>query len=278
MSQANRLAKISSTVLVALAIFVALVATGPRAGAAVRLPNSMAAVGDSMTRAADVCCWYGDHPAQSWSTGYASYDAISSHYERLVALHPAISGREYNDAVSGAKARDLSSQVSKAVAQRAEYVTILMGANDLCTSSTTTMTSTSAFAGYVNGALATLATQLPRARIFLSSIPDIYQLWYVLHTNSLAQFVWSTANICQSMLSSSNTETQRQEVVAREAAFNQILASACGNYANCRWDNNATYNYKFSASQVSTLDFFHPSLSGQAALAQVTWGASWWAS
>ncbi len=34
----------------------------------------------------------------------------------------------------------------------------------------------------------------------------------------------------------------------------------------------------FSASQVSTLDYFHPSLSGQAALARVTWAVSWWSS
>jgi hypothetical protein len=26
------------------------------------------------------------------------------------------------------------------------------------------------------------------------------------------------------------------------------------------------------------LDYFHPSLSGQAALARVTWAASWWPS
>jgi hypothetical protein len=33
-------------------------------------------------------------------------------------------------------------------------------------------------------------------------------------------------------------------------------------------DNGAVYNVQFTASQVSTLDFFHPSLSGQAALAR----------
>jgi hypothetical protein len=54
--------------------------------------------------------------------------------------------------------------------------------------------------------------------------------------------------------------------------------SVCGGYARCRWDNLAVYNFQFSASQVSTLDFFHPSLSGQAALARVTWAKSWWAS
>jgi len=67
-------------------------------------------------------------------------------------------------------------------------------------------------------------------------------------------------------------------VVAREQAFNQILADTCAAYARCRWDGLATYNYKFSTSQVSVLDYFHPSLSGQAALASVTWAASWWPS
>jgi hypothetical protein len=79
------------------------------------------------------------------------------------------------------------------------------------------------------------------------------------------------------MLAATNTETQRQQVVTREVAFNQILADVCAAYARCRWDDKAVYNYRFSASQVSALDFFHPSLSGQAALAQVTWAASWWA-
>jgi len=52
--------------------------------------------------------------------------------------------------------------------------------------------------------------------------------------------------------------------------------SGCAQYPLCRWDGYATYNYKSSASQISALDYFHPSLSGQAALAQVTWSKSWW--
>jgi hypothetical protein len=59
--------------------------------------------------------------------------------------------------------------------------------------------------------------------------------------------------------------------------LDQILAEGCHQYGDiCRWDGGATYNYKFSASQVSILDFFHPDLDGQAALARVTWAASWW--
>jgi lysophospholipase L1-like esterase len=169
-------------------------------------------------------------------------------------------------------------QAAQAVNQNARYVTILLGANDLCTSSPSTMTSTTSFRSQFSQAMATLMTQDRDPYVFVSSIPNLYQLWQVLHTNSLARTVWAAARICQSMLGATRTEAERQQVVAREQAFNQILAEVCAAYDRCRWDNGAVYHYQFSASQVSTLDFFHPSLSGQAALARVTWGASWWSS
>jgi hypothetical protein len=140
------------------------------------------------------------------------------------------------------------------------------------------MTSTATFRAQFSQATATLMAQDRKPYVFVSSIPNLYQLWQVLHTNSLARWAWANFHICQSMLAATNTETQRQQVVTREVAFNQVLADVCAAYARCRWDDKAVYNYRFSASQVSALDFFHPSLSGQAALAQVTWAASWWPS
>jgi lysophospholipase L1-like esterase len=264
-------------VILALVVVLAGLVAQP-AWAAPPLPSSMAAIGDSITRAYDVCCSYGDHPGQSWSTGSTSYDGIASHYERIRRVNPAIAGRGYNNAVSGAKIAAAPSQAEKAVSQDAGYVTILLGANDLCTSSPSTMTSTETFQAQFSQAMATLLAQDQDRYVFVSSIPNIHQLWEVLHTNSLARWVWTTAKICQSMLGATRTEAERQLVVDREKAFNQILAQVCAAYTRCRWDGGAVYNYRFSASQVSTLDFFHPSLSGQAALARVTWAASWWPS
>jgi lysophospholipase L1-like esterase len=269
--------RVARIVLLALVVVLAGLVAQP-AWAAPPLPSSMAAIGDSITRAYDVCCSYGDHPGQSWSSGSTSYDGITSHYERIKQLNPAITGRGYNDAVSGAKMAAAPTQATQAVNQGARYVTILLGANDLCTSSPSTMTSTTTFRAQFSQAMATLMAQERDPYVFVSSIPNLYQLWQVLHTNSLARWAWSNFHICQSMLAATNTETQRQQVVTREVVFNQILAEVCAAYARCRWDNKAVYNYRFSASQVSSLDFFHPSLSGQAALARVTWTASWWPS
>jgi lysophospholipase L1-like esterase len=265
--------------LVVLVSCVAMVwaTSGSAAAASPPLPTSIAAIGDSISQAADVCCWYGDHPHNSWSTGDASWDGVLSHYERIRAAKPAIAGHNYNDSVSGARMSDAPNQAAKAVQQQARYVTILMGANDLCTSSTSTMTSVETFRAQFQQTLATLAGLPAQAHIFVSSIPNVYHLWELYHTDWLAELVWSTAHICQSLLSTSNTDADRQAVRDRETAFNAVLAQECAKVANCRFDGNAAYGYTFTASQVSKLDYFHPSLSGQAALASVTWGRSWWA-
>jgi lysophospholipase L1-like esterase len=249
----------------------------PAASAAPPLPTSMAAIGDSITRATDVCCWYGDHPAQSWSTGGGALDGIRSHYERIRAVQPAISGRNYNDARAGAKMRDAPGQAQVAVGQGARYVTILMGGNDVCTHSIATMTSVPDFRAQFGATMNVLANGLPAgSTVYVGSIPNVYQLWALFRNNPTAQLVWALAGICQSMLSPANTEQDRQTVLAREQAFNQVLAEVCGQYAMCRFDGGTVFNFAFTAGQVSKLDYFHPSLSGQAALASITWASSWW--
>jgi hypothetical protein len=117
--------RIARIIVLALAVVLAGLVAQP-AWAAPPLPASMAAIGDSITRAYDVCCSYGDHPGQSWSTGYTSYDGIASHYERIRQLNSAIAGHGYNDAVSGAKMSAAPGQATQAVNQSARYVTILL--------------------------------------------------------------------------------------------------------------------------------------------------------
>jgi lysophospholipase L1-like esterase len=231
----------------------------------------VAALGDSITQAANACCEPGNHPAQSWSTGYDGTDGVRSHLERLAALDPPAGITSHNDAVSGATAAGLPAQAAKAIVQQADYVTILIGANDLCAPSASAMTPAADFAARTNAALDALHRGLPTARIFVASIPDLHRLWSVLHTNPKAARTWSARRICPSMLSAANTEAQRREVGAREAAYNRILARACGQYPNCRWDRGSVYGYRFSAGQISTLDYFHPGPGGQAALAELTW-------
>jgi hypothetical protein len=112
----------------------------------------------------------------------------------------------------------------------------------------------------------------------VASIPNLHQLWSVLRTNPVAQVVWQAAGICPSMLNFFNSPADRQAVIDREHELNRALDQVCATWSNCRFDNYLTYNFDFTPSMVSRLDRFHPSLTGQATLAALTWEASWWGS
>lgn len=246
-------------------------ATGTTAG----YPDSIASLGDSITRAANPGpLLLGDQPQLSWSTG--ADVAVQSHYYRILQKNSLISGNNFNDAVSGARMTHLNSQASSAVSQGADYVTILMGANDVCTSSEATMTPVNTFRTQFQTALNTLTAGLPNADIFVLSIPDIYHLWAILKDEPAAVSRWSTFSICQSMLANATSVAQtdvdrRAQVRQRNIDFNTVLSDECALRTNCRFDNNAVFNTQFLASDVSTLDYFHPSTAGQAKLAAGTW-------
>jgi lysophospholipase L1-like esterase len=267
---------------IALVLALAGTATPASAGAAAAaaappLPDSMAAIGDSITQAVDVCCLFGNWPGHSWSTGNAPLDGIAGHYERIRARNPAIRGHRWNNAVSGAQMADAPGQARATVGQGAQYVTILMGANDLC-GWDGTLTPTATFRAQFTQTLDSLQAGLPDTHVLVSSIPNLHQLWSVLRTNPVAQVVWQAAGICPSMLNFFNSPADRQAVIDRERELNQVLDQVCATWSNCRFDHYLTYNYDFTPAMVSKLDRFHPSLAGQATLAALTWQASWWGS
>ena len=253
-----------------LAATVALALTASANGA---YPNSIASTGDSITRAFNDCWFpYIDCPSASWSTGTSSY----SHYRRIQAVNFGITGRSYNHAVSGADMADLYGQVQGVIGRQAQYVTILMGANDVCASSEAGMTDVAVFRAQFAAALGSLTTSLPSTRIFVSSIPDIYQLFSLYRYDLGANAVWAVAGICQSMLAYpfSNLPAdveRRARVRQRNIDYNTQLAQVCASYTQCRFDNNAVFSTPFVRSDVTTRDYFHPSVNGQAKLAAVTW-------
>ncbi len=241
-------------------------------------PNSIASTGDSITRAFNTGSFpFTDAPANSWATG--DTQSVISHYSRILAAHPAITGHVWNDAVTGAQVGDLLGQVSNVNSQQPDYVTILIGANDACTATEGAMTSVSAFRSRFAAALQSLSSALPNACIFAASVPDIYNLWNVLKDNSSARSTWSSLSICQSMLANPlSTDpidvSRRDRVRMRVVDFNAQIASVCSEYIHCRFDQNVVHNTVFQASDISTRDYFHPSLSGQARLASATYPAS----
>jgi PKD repeat protein len=265
--------------LSAFFLLAGLVPAATSAATTAPLPDRIAAVGDSITQAASTGGSLGaDAPQNSWSTGTSS--TVNSHFLRLGVLNPAITA--HNLSVSGAKVGDLDGQMLNVVALDPDpgYLTVLIGGNDLCTDTVAEMTSVADFRARFATAMQTITTHSPETFVYVVSIPDVYQLWNLFKNNWWARLVWSSAKICQSLLANpTSTQTadvqRRAEVRQRNIDYNTQLAEVCAQHAPlCRFDGNAVFNTAFTSSDVSG-DYFHPSVSGQAKLARVSWEAGY---
>jgi lysophospholipase L1-like esterase len=243
-------------------------------GEAKALPSSMAALGDSITAGYGSCFTLVACGRNSWSTGRSA--AVDSHYRRIRDDNVTIAGDAENYAVPGAMAGDLAGQADRAVQDKVQYVTVLIGANDACTDRVADMTKTRTFRKQIDAALARLKKGLPKARVLVVSIPDVYRLWELGHDNERAVRAWNRG-VCQSLLARPTStaeadDERRRKVGARVDAYNRELEAACEKYGRkCRWDGGSAHRVRFSLDLVNEIDFFHPDVAGQRKLADVTW-------
>lgn len=240
-------------------------ATGPRH---VPAPSTMAVLGDSISRGFDACGVLQECVEVNWSTG--TNPGVASHASRIKAVNPDL--QVFNNAVVGGTSALLPLQAAAARAQQADYVEVAIGANDACTPTVAAMTPMPEFRANVAGGLA----QVRDARVFVASVPNLYRLWEVAKDVPQARSVWQAFSVCQSMLadplSTERADRQRRkDVRKRIAAYNDVLREECAKLPTCRYDHGEVYKADFDLSEVSPIDFFHPSVAGQAAFSARTW-------
>ena len=182
-------------------------------------PTSIAALGDSITLAAcanGISC--SDALPDSWSTGTNA--AVQSHLLRLRAIwkdrRPVRAVNLASDA--DVTMADLAAQARQALKFRADYVTIEIGENDLCGS-----TSIAAFRAQLKHGLDVLSsndTRAPATRILLLSIEDIVAHWRVLHDDPVARKTFKTGNGLDCALGNQVSKTWLAQIQARARALN----------------------------------------------------------
>ncbi|MFD7991987.1 SGNH/GDSL hydrolase family protein [Streptomyces mexicanus] len=235
-------------------------------------PDSVAAVGDSITRGFDTCTVLSDCPQSSWATGTdASVDSLAM---RLLGASQ-VTRRSWNHAVTGARMSDLKGQITRAAVHKPELVAVMVGANDACRDTTAQMTSVADFRSQFQGAMDTLRRKLPAAEVYVASVPNLKRLWSEGRSNPLGKQIWKLG-ICPSMLGDADAldavaDRRRQTVQDRVVAYNKVLKEVCAKDLRCRFDDNAVYDYRFGTGQLSRWDWFHPSRDGQAKLAEIAY-------
>ncbi len=237
-----------------------------------RSPASIAAVGDSITRGFDACAVLADCPEVSWATGTDA--TVRSVALRLLGK-AGVAARTWNHAKSGARIAELPEQMTRAVADKPELVTVMVGANDACRDDVSHMTSVADFRTYFETSVKKLRKELPTSQLYVSSVPDLKRLWSQGRGNPLGKQIWELG-LCQSMLASPDAMdaaavARRESVRERVVAYNGVLKDVCGKDARCRYDGGAVFEYRFTGAQLSPWDWFHPSKNGQERLAEIAY-------
>jgi hypothetical protein len=113
--------------------------------------------------------------------------------------------------------------------------------------------------------------------VYVASVPNLKRLWSQGRTNALGKQVWKLG-ICPSMLGDADAldsaATLRRDTVQRRVEeYNKVLKEVCEKERRCRFDGGAVYDYRFGTDQLSHWDWFHPSVNGQARLAEIAYRA-----
>jgi lysophospholipase L1-like esterase len=235
-------------------------------------PDTIAAVGDSITRAFNACRALADCPSASWSTGEGrKVDSLA----RRLPDRDHKGEDTWNLAQDGAVVAQLPEQMRQAARHRPELVTVLIGANDACRPHVSAMTSVDDFRTRFSEALRTLRSDAPHAEVYVASVPDLKRLWEAGKGHKEARQVWGLG-ICQSMLADPQdtgpqATARRDQVRERVKEYNDVLRQVCARDRRCRYDDGAVFGYRLTPADLSDWDWFHPSKRGQNGLADLAY-------
>lgn len=224
-------------------------------------PDSIAVIGDSISAGTGTSgIPASTQPQNSWSTGTNN----NSLYQRILAINPAISGRNQNVAANGNDMTDALAMANQ-VNLNTDLITIQLGGNDLCKGNVSQMTPVEQYRSEFLAALSAIKSRNPNALIQVQSVPDIFNLWYVRGAPAsvngqesasagTARTFWNLGLIpCESLVASptstdlTNT-ARRNQVRSRNIALNYVLQEECGAVLRCRFDDFATFD--FSSNRV----------------------------
>lgn len=263
----------------------------PTATPAPPYPTMLAAIGDSYTKAWNVSpllAHWQDHPIYSWVVGTAKKDGVFSLRERFEALGVPIrvvdasrTGKLMNDARR--QARIVVDAAKKLPAGSTVYVTFEMGTNDVCYPR---LTPAGTFEQKLDDALSVLRQGLPAgSRILMLSIPDFDHLRAITQANAAARNYFLRGNgQCAPWLGSDTTTTLAQ-ASKMMGIYNDKLVQACNeieatdgpsNKLHCTSNRDGLAEKDFTIADLSTIDYFHPSFSGQGKMAEAAWRLGDW--
>lgn len=231
----------------------------------------MAAVGDSITAGFNAYRPLINRD-YSWATGWRANGLVDSIYLKLMRAVGNVSAT--NVAISGSKAEDIGAQIDKLADADLDYISVLIGANDVCQWPADYKESLQTYKADVARGLAQLTADHKGIHIDLGTIPNIMHLYNLGKSSGACQRKWNTTKFC-SLLRSDTTAADVEAFAASWRDANAALAEIAQ-----RFPDNVRLITKLSApiftpDEISPYDCFHPNTDGQSMLANIVWDGGW---
>lgn len=238
--------------------------------------GTLGVLGDSVSLGVNSCGEPGQCAAASWASG--DDPAVASVAMRIATSDRGVFPEIINSAKDGGTLADALELSGEVIAAQPDLVLLLLGGNDVCKRDVDSMTSVEDFRTDYTQLLQRISTGAPDARILALSIPDLYQLWEIGHDQIAATSVWNESPSCANLLGDAQAtdaaSVQRRETVAQHNAdLNTVIAEVCTADVACTHDGGAVFAYQFSPQEISSIDFFHPSVTGESVIAEIAWNA-----
>jgi hypothetical protein len=292
------------------------------------LPESMAAIGDSITAGAvaqfTTQSWYDPkdligmlyrllrtkmigsvEPSQrkdlSWATGANNRKWVHSHYAMLSYMAEK-SGRGgvhvYNAAVSSEDSGDALKQLDRVVHWSVstygkgapDYVTIFIGANDLCNDPGEESTPTGTYRNRISKLVHEVLVRNKKSKVLLVELPNVNRVWEFAREKKLSRFknfqscsvLWRNSSLCQTVLSDL-TPAQRKRSFNQNQEYNRVLRETVSNFAaqSGRYGRDRVrlargfFDQELNFDELS-IDCFHPNYRGQSNIGWKSFSQSWW--
>ena len=178
----------------------------------------------------------------------------------------------------------VAAQARKLMAGQIAYVTFELSTNDLCDYP---WTNPELFESELRSAVNILKASLPAgSRILMFAVPDFAHLRVITQADATARATLAVppSNACAPFLGDNSPATLGQ-AKNYMGIYNGVLAKVCGELAtdaastgelHCTWNQARLALDDFKLADLSTHDYFHPSLTGQAKMAAAAWAADVW--
>jgi lysophospholipase L1-like esterase len=238
-------------------------------------PYVVGALGDSISAGFNALR-YGDNRDLSWSGGLDAGGLVQSHARRIKSLLGDRNVVVVNEAFVGAESYQLPRQASRLLRVKPDYVTIAIGANDVCTWYEDYLPKLELYQKHLKGVINQIIAANSNVKIVLAPVPSIPLMYDLGSQRAGCQAKWDTMGVCKPLLAKDRTPEQRLEFVSRYRHLNQVIAEIAGLYpANIRFAS-ALSESVFDVSMISPLDCFHPSIKGHNLISELSFDPTWY--